>query len=53
MQTLNKWREKTKTSHFYEQAIDTWTRRDVEKLKCFKENKLKFKIIYSNEIIEK
>ena len=52
IQTLNKWREKAKTSHFYEQAIDTWTRRDVEKLKCLRKNKLNFKIIYSNEIIE-
>lgn len=53
VKTLNKWKEKAKTSQFYKQAIDTWTKRDVEKLKCLRQNKLNFKIIYSNEIIEK
>ena len=51
--TLEQWKEKAKTSQFYKQAIETWTTRDVEKLNCLRKNKLKFKIIYPNEIIEK
>ena len=50
---LNEWREKAKTSQFYKQAIETWTIRDINKLECLRKNKLNFKIIYPNEIIEK
>ena len=43
---LEEWKEKAKTSKFYENAIQTWTVRDVQKLKCAKENNLNYKVIY-------
>jgi hypothetical protein len=43
---LAKWKEKAKTSKFYENAIKTWTERDVKKLQTAKENNLNYKVIY-------
>ena len=43
---LNEWKEKSKTSKFYENAIIVWTQRDVEKQRVAKENKLNYKVIY-------
>lgn len=43
---LKKWQEKAKTSRFYENAIKTWTERDVKKQKTAKENNLNYKVIY-------
>lgn len=43
---LAKWKEKAKTSKFYENAIKTWTERDVKKLQKAKENNLNYKVIY-------
>lgn len=43
---LGKWKEKAKTSKFYENAIKTWTERDVKKLQIAKENNLNYKVIY-------
>lgn len=43
---LELWEEKAKTSQFYKNAIITWTKRDVEKAKCAKENKLNYWVIY-------
>ena len=43
---LELWKEKAKTSQFYENAIYTWTVRDVEKQKIAKENNLNYKVIY-------
>lgn len=43
---LNEWKEKAKTSKFYENAIETWTVRDVKKQKVAKENNLNYKVIY-------
>ena len=40
---------KSKNSRFYDSAIDVWTKRDVEKLECFKKNSLNFKIFYSHK----
>ena len=40
---------KSKNTKFYDNAIDTWTKRDVEKLECFKKNNLNYKIFYSFE----
>lgn len=40
------WQEKSKTSQFYKNAIQTWTVRDVEKQKIAKENNLNYKAIY-------
>lgn len=44
---LNKWNKKAKTSKFYANAIKTWTVRDVEKLKCAKENNLNLEVLYA------
>lgn len=43
---LLEWREKAKTSQFYQNAIKTWTVRDVEKQKVAKENNLNYEVIY-------
>lgn len=43
---LSEWVEKSKTSKFYENAIQTWTVRDVEKRKCAEKNKLNYKVVY-------
>lgn len=43
---LAKWEEKAKTSKFYENAIKTWTERDVKKLQTAKENNLNYRVIY-------
>lgn len=43
---LLEWQEKAKTSKFYENAIQTWTVRDVQKKKCAEENHLNYKTIY-------
>lgn len=40
------WQEKAKTSKFYENAINTWTVRDVNKRKCAEKNNLNYKVIY-------
>ena len=46
LKQLSVWKEKAKTSKFYENAIQTWTVRDVNKQKIAKENKLNYKVIY-------
>lgn len=43
---LADWQEKAKTSKFYENAIQTWTVRDVKKQRIAKENNLNYKVIY-------
>ena len=43
---LKLWQEKAKQSQFYENAIKTWTERDVEKQRVAKENNLNYKVIY-------
>lgn len=40
---------KGKTKEQYIDIINTWTKKDVAKLKCFKENKLSYKIFYNRE----
>lgn len=40
------WKEKAKQSKFYENAIKTWTERDVKKQQIAKENHLNYKVIY-------
>lgn len=40
---------KGKTKEQYIDIINTWTKKDVAKLKCFKENKLSYKIFYNKE----
>jgi len=49
---INKW--KSKNTKFYNIAINTWTIRDVEKLRIAKENNLNYQIFYSlEEFMEK
>ena len=44
---LNDWRQKAIKSDYYAEAIDVWTRRDIEKLDSVKRNKIKFVSIYA------
>lgn len=46
IEKLKEWQEKAKVSKFYQDAILTWTIRDVEKQKCAKENNLNYITIY-------
>lgn len=41
------WKEKAKTSKFYQTAIETWTIRDIKKIKTAIENSLNYMVIYS------
>lgn len=43
---LLEWQEKAKTSQFYQNAIETWTVRDVKKLQVARENNLNYEVIY-------
>ena len=43
---LKLWQEKAKQSKFYENAIKTWTERDVKKQQIAKQNHLNYKVIY-------
>lgn len=42
LEKLNKWTEKSKNSKFYKNAIETWTVRDVNKLKTVLDNNLNY-----------
>lgn len=44
---LDIWKEKSKNSDFYKQAIYTWTDLDVRKQQCAKQNQLNYITIYS------
>lgn len=51
-----KFQQKAKEINFkgeykkqYDNILDTWTKRDVEKLKCFKNNNLSYKIFYNKQ----
>lgn len=41
------WKKKAETSKYYQNAIETWTERDVNKRKVAKENNLKYLMYYS------
>lgn len=43
---LTEWREKAKVSKYFANAIETWTIRDVQKVKTAKKNGLNYRIIY-------
>ena len=43
------WKEKAKTSKYYQQAIYTWTDLDLRKMNTALENKLNYKVYYSEE----
>lgn len=47
---LNEWAEKSKTSKFYETAIEVWTTRDVLKYETAKMNHLNYLSIYTNDL---
>lgn len=47
LQKLAKWQEKALTSNYYKNAIETWTKRDVEKFMAAEENNLKYLVYYS------
>ena len=53
IQKLNVWKEKAKTSRFYENALKTWTIRDIKKLKTAQENKLNYKVFWTLDEFEK
>ena len=44
---LERWKEKSKEHPFYVNAIETWTKRDVEKRNKAKENNINFKEVWS------
>ena len=46
IEQLNAWKEKAKTSRFYQNAIDTWTIRDVKKRQCAIDNNLNWLCFY-------
>lgn len=44
---LEYWQKRAETSKYYQDAIKTWTERDVNKLKFAKENNLNYIVFYS------
>ena len=44
---LDKWKEKAKTSAFYEKAIAVWTQHDVEKRLCALKNNLNYVTVWN------
>jgi hypothetical protein len=47
---LNQWREKAKTSKYYENAITTWTLRDPAKIAVARANQLNYILYYKEEV---
>lgn len=52
-QKLRLWESKARTSTFYKNAIDVWTRLDPKKLESAKANNLRYLVAYSLEDIPK
>ena len=50
---LGLWKEKAKTSKFYENAIKVWTQQDVEKQRCAKDHGLNYLMVYTIEEYER
>ena len=48
---LEKWKSKANTSKFYMNAIEVWTKKDVEKQRLAKENNLNYISLYNNDDI--
>ena len=46
---LERWKEKSKKHPFYNNAIETWTKRDVNKRNKAKENNLNYKEVWTLE----
>lgn len=51
IKTLNLWKEKAKTSEFYENAIQTWTVRDVNKRETAKKNNINYLEIWDINLL--
>lgn len=49
---LNELKEKAKTSKFYENAVQVWTVRDVNKRKCADKNNLNYIMLYNENDVE-
>ena len=49
IEQLNNWKERAKTSKYYRNAIDTWTKRDAEKMRIAQKNNLSYLVFYSFE----
>lgn len=47
--TLEKWKQRSERSRFYENAIDTWTRRDLNKLNTALKNNLNYIAWFNKE----
>ena len=47
IEQLNAWKEKAKTSKFYQTAIDTWTDLDIRKRQCTIDNNLNWLCFYN------
>lgn len=52
IEQLNNWKEKAKTSKFYERAIYVWTDLDVRKRQCAIDNKLNWVVFYDTNQID-
>ena len=46
---LSDWIEKSKTSKYYKNAIEVWTRRDVKKRETAKANNINYLEVFSND----
>jgi len=49
---LNIWRQKSLTSDYYKNAIETWTIRDVKKRNIAKQNKLNYIEVWTSSFNE-
>lgn len=49
---LHKWEKKAKDSKFYENAVNTWTKRDVRKRKVARKHKLNYVVLWTMKDIE-
>ena len=47
--TKCKWKQKAKTSKYYNIALDVWCNRDVKKFKHAKKNNLNYKVFYNEK----
>lgn len=50
--TLDEWFEKAIDSNYYRKAIDTWTKRDVHKRECAKNNNLNYVVFWSKHLTD-
>ena len=49
LKILNEWKEKAKSSQYYQSAIYAWTELDAKKFKIAEKNKLNYFTLYSEE----